>query len=254
MQASKLQTSLFTLAVVMPVLLAATTTAATWQVAKDGSGDFTVIQDAVDVASPGDVIMVGPGRYEEFQVWNDGVHDWHIYVLIETDDLTIIGSGPDETIIGPVDNSVNGEYTKTDHLPEQSSEVSVVTDIWFKIEGVPAKYDKMLLQVDLYRQTDSGWSEFRVATSDRPVFGKGNLWQHSLSLTAPRGSQWADEIRSEQLPPGRYLVKLYIDQAGKLQEDFAAELGENEFVGRVEFESRWPVGYGRMTVVKFPVK
>ena len=78
--------------------------------------------------------------------------------------------------------------------------------------------------------------------------------QHSLSLTAPRGSQWADEIRSEQLPPGRYLVKLYIDQAGKLQEDFTAELGENEFVGQVEFESRWPVGYGRMTVVKFPVK
>ena len=147
----------------------------------------------------------------------------------------------------------NGKYTKTDQLPAKSSEVSVVTDIWFKIEGVPAKYDKMLLQADLYRWADSGWSEFRVAASDRPVFGKGNLWQHSLSLTAPRDSKWAEEIESKRLPPGRYMVKLYIDQAGKLQKDFTAELGEEEFVGQVEFESRWPDGYGRMTVVKFPV-
>jgi len=147
---------------------------------------------------------------------------------------------------------VQGTYTEAEQLPPQNEEVAVVTDIWFKIEGVPAKYDKMLLQVDLYRKTDSGWSEFRVATSDRPVFGKGNLWQHSLSLTAPRESTWSEEIRSERLPPGKYLVKLYIDQTGKLQNDFTAELGEEDFVGQVEVESRWPAGYGKMTVVKFP--
>lgn len=147
--------------------------------------------------------------------------------------------------------TVKGQYDKAEQLPDPSDEVSVVTDIWLKIEGVPAKYDKMLLQVDLYRQTDSGWSEHRVATSDRPVFGPKNLWQHSLSLIAPRGSKWAEEIGSERLPPGRYLVKLYIDQTGKLQDDFTAELGEEDFVGEVEAESRWPAGYGRMTVVQF---
>lgn len=147
---------------------------------------------------------------------------------------------------------VQGKYTEADQLPPQSAEVSVVTDIWFKIEGVPAKYDEMLLQADLYRQTDAGWSEFRVATSDRPVFGSGNLWQHSLSLTAPRGSKWAEEIKSQRLPAGRYLMKLYIDQTGKLEKDFNAELGQDEFVGQVEVECRWPAGYGQMTVVKFP--
>jgi len=149
---------------------------------------------------------------------------------------------------------VQGTYTEAEQLPPQNEEVAVVTDIWFKIEGVPAKYDKMLLQADLYRKTDSGWSEFRVATSDRPVFGKGNLWQHSLSLTAPRESKWSDELRSERLPTGKYLVKLYIDQTGKLQKDFTAELGEDDFVGHVEFESRWPAGYGKMTVAKFPTE
>ena len=86
------------------------------------------------------------------------------------------------------------------------------------------------------------------------MFGKGNLWQHSLSLTAPRGSQWATDIESKRLPPGRYLVKLYIDQAAKLQKDFTIELGDEEFFGQVEIESRWTAGYGRMTVVRFPVK
>lgn len=147
---------------------------------------------------------------------------------------------------------IHGKYASVDQLPKPSEEVSVVTDIWLKIEDIPAKYDKMLLQVDLHRRTDSGWSEFRVATSDRPVFGKRNLWQHSLGLTAPRGSVWAKKISAEKLPPGKYLVKLYVDRTGKLQKDFTAELGEVDFVGQVEVESRWPAGYGKMTVVHFP--
>lgn len=147
---------------------------------------------------------------------------------------------------------VNDKYAKSEQVPKPSDEVSVVTDIWFKIEGVPAKFDKMLLQVDLYRQTDSDWSEHRVATSDRPVFGAGNLWQHSLSLTAPRDTDWAKQIAAEKLPPGKYLAKLYIDLTNKLHKDFTAVLSEGDFVGEVEVESQWPSGYGKMTIVKFP--
>ena len=146
---------------------------------------------------------------------------------------------------------VHAKYATSEQLPVPSEEVSVVTDIWFKIEGVPAKFDKMLLQVDLYRETDSGWSEHRVATSDRPVFGDANLWQHSLSLTARRDTDWAKQFSAGKLPHGKYLAKLYIDQTNKLQNDFMAELGEEEFVGQVEVESQWPAGYGKMTIVKF---
>ncbi|MEZ5944081.1 MAG: hypothetical protein R3C18_22035 [Planctomycetaceae bacterium] len=149
---------------------------------------------------------------------------------------------------------VAGKYKLTEELPKSNGELSVVTDIWLKIEGVPESFDKMLLQADLYRETDSGWSEFRVATSDRPVFGKGKLWQHSLSLTAPRDSKWANEIKGQRLPPGRYLIKLYVDRTGKLQRNFTAELNEEDFVGEVEADSRWPAGYGKMTVVQYPTK
>ncbi len=147
---------------------------------------------------------------------------------------------------------INGKYTTANHLPVDSDEVSLITDIWFKLTEVPESYDQKLLQADLYRWTGDGWSEHRVATSDRLVFGKGKLWQHSLSLTASRGSVWADEMESKRLPSGRYLVKLYIDQTGKLQKDYRAALGESEFVGEIEVDSNWPVGYGKMTTVAFP--
>lgn len=149
---------------------------------------------------------------------------------------------------------IHAKYVSSELLPTPSDEVSIVTDIWLKIEGVPAKFDKMLLQVDLYQQTASGWSEHRVATSDRPVFGGGNLWQHSLSLTARRGTEWAKQISAKKLPSGRYLAKLYIDQTNKLQNNFTAELGEEQFVGEVEVQSQWPAGYGTMTIVRFPVE
>jgi hypothetical protein len=84
------------------------------------------------------------------------------------------------------------------------------------------------------------------------VFGKGQLWQHSLSLTAQRGSAWAKEISHQRLPRGRYLAKIYIDQTGKLAQDPFAKLGETELVGEVEIQSQWPEGYHRMTVVPFP--
>ena len=148
--------------------------------------------------------------------------------------------------------TVHGRYSSADQLPEPSPEQSVVTDIWLKIEGVPAKYDKKLLQVDLYRWKENGWSKDRVATSDRPIFGGGNLWQHSLSVTAPRDAKEAQQLNKQQLQPGRYLAKLYIDQEGKLESDFRYELGEDEFVGQIELESQWPAGYGKMTIVQFP--
>lgn len=150
--------------------------------------------------------------------------------------------------------TVHGEYKSAEELPEPSPEVSLVTEIWLKIDGVPSEFDKLLLQVDLHRQTDSGWSAERVATSDRPVFGPKNLWQHSLSLTAQRGTLWAKEIAAQKLPPGRYLARIYVDRTGKLAKDYTATLGQEDLVGEVEFDSRWPAGYGKLTKIQYPAK
>ena len=152
---------------------------------------------------------------------------------------------------------ISGKYQSVDELPQQSTEVSEATSmsdgIWLKLEGVPAHYDKKLLQIDLYRREGQGWSETRWATADRAVAGSQQLWQQTLSLTAPRGSKRANELRDGTvLPPGEYLVKIYIDADGKLAKDSQIGLGQDEHVGEVVVNSRWPTGYGRMTVAQFP--
>ena len=145
-----------------------------------------------------------------------------------------------------------GRYKAATDLPKRIDEVSVVSEIWLKITNVPERFDKMLLQADVYIMTADGWSKHRVATSDRPVFGGGNLWQHSLSLTAQRRTAWANEIEAQQLPGARYLIKLYIDQEDKLAADYHATLNERDYVGQIEVETQWPAEYGRMTIVEFP--
>ena len=153
--------------------------------------------------------------------------------------------------------SAAGKYKTAKDLPKERAEVSSVTEVWFKLEGVPEQYDQKLLQVDLHRwdEKTKSWSKDRWATGDRQVFGKGQLWQQHLSVTAPRESSRAKEIVDKPtLPPGKYLAKIYIDQTGKLQKDYQAELGPSEFVGQVEVDSRWLAGYGAMTIARYPAK
>lgn len=85
--------------IVLALFTTAPLYASTWSVAQDGSGDFTVIQDAVDAAASGDVINVGPGRYTEYTTYSWGISYLH---FDGQKDLTVVGAGPEETIIGPV--------------------------------------------------------------------------------------------------------------------------------------------------------
>lgn len=150
---------------------------------------------------------------------------------------------------------VGGKYKSADQLPKPSGEVAASSEVWLKVEGIPAAYDKMLLQADVFAREGDGWSKERWASTDRLIFGPGNLWQHNLVLTAPRGSERAKEIRRRPtLPPGRYLVRLYLDRKGDLGRDFRKEMGREEFVGEVEVEveTQWPEGYEAMTAIRFP--
>jgi len=81
------------------VLNAAVVGARTWYVEKDGSGDYTVIQSAVNAAASGDTIRIGPGRFDDKQLVTCPGWSEYVRVLIDKDSLTLIGSGP-ETIIG----------------------------------------------------------------------------------------------------------------------------------------------------------
>jgi hypothetical protein len=77
--------------------------ARTWRVEQDGSGDFTNIQPAVDASSPRDTVLVGPGRYEQFGVFDPPELHWEVIVGVHVDSLTIIGTDRESVIVGPTE-------------------------------------------------------------------------------------------------------------------------------------------------------
>jgi hypothetical protein len=147
---------------------------------------------------------------------------------------------------------VKDEYEKASDLPKvKDGAVGFGTDTWLKLTNTPADWGDKLLQVSVYAQDakTKKWEAQPIATSDRVVWGKGKLWQHTLTLLAAKGSDraavWGKGGPS--LPPGRYLVKVHVDKDGRLKKDWKAALTADDFVGEAEVRSDWRPGYGSMT-------
>jgi hypothetical protein len=77
--------------------------ARTWHVEKDGSGDFTTIQPAIDASAAGDTVAIGPGRYLENAPFSPAPGSWVdiTYVALTQENLTVRGTDRDAVIIGP---------------------------------------------------------------------------------------------------------------------------------------------------------
>lgn len=86
-------------------LAAGAADAATWRVEKDGSGDFMIIQQAVEAAADGDTIRIGAGRFDDVATNQDLLTN---VFLDGQKSLVLAGAGSDATIIGPEALSVEG--------------------------------------------------------------------------------------------------------------------------------------------------
>jgi hypothetical protein len=146
-----------------------------------------------------------------------------------------------------------GKYAKVADLPpKETGPKQFGTDMWLKIDRTPDSWGDKLLQANVYAwdAKANAWEKEPIATTDRMVWGKGKLWQHTVTLLAAAGSDrakaWAKGKPS--LPPGKYLVKVYVDSAEKAKKDWKAPLGPDEYVGQIEIQARWAEGYGAMTV------
>jgi len=150
---------------------------------------------------------------------------------------------------------MNDQYAKASDLPKESNAPEAFgSEVWLKLTNTPPAWADRLLQVTLYAYDaqKKGWETDPIANSDRKVFGKGKLWQHNLSMLAASGSARAEGFRKQSkatLPAGKYLVRIHVDFQGRLERDWKAVLGKTEFAGEIEVDSRWPEGYGSMTVV-----
>ncbi|MGE3809228.1 MAG: hypothetical protein AB7K24_31580, partial [Gemmataceae bacterium] len=143
------------------------------------------------------------------------------------------------------------KYASAADLPRDDKIAYFGTDIWLKITNTRPEWGGKLLLVTVHAWDAQrrAWSQTPIAMSDRGVADKPRLWQHSLTLAAPRDSQLAKawSARQPALPPGRYLVRVFVDRTGKLEKDWQANLGPEDLVGQALVQSNWPSGYGQMT-------
>jgi hypothetical protein len=148
----------------------------------------------------------------------------------------------------------DGYETAADLPSEKGQPARFGTDVWLKIADTPPAWGDHLLQVTLYAwdADRNAWETGPIAVSDRGVWGGGKLWQHNLTLLAAPGSERARQWQRGRpvLPPGRYRVKVHVDRRDRLAHDWQAALGEADYVGAAEVTSRWPAGYGSMTVLE----
>jgi Right handed beta helix region len=87
--------------------------AGTWRVELDGTGDFSDIQPAVEASANGDTILIGPGRFDTLHPCVAPAWVEEAIVAVVQDNLTFIGSGTDQTIIGMTEYYwSNTEYPK----------------------------------------------------------------------------------------------------------------------------------------------
>jgi hypothetical protein len=151
--------------------------------------------------------------------------------------------------------TVRDDYASAADLPKTTGQPERFgTEVWFKLANTPPEWGDRLLQVEVYAwdEAKKGWETAPVATSDRGVWGQGKLWQHTLTLLATKDSERAKTWKRGpvSLPAGKYLVKVYVDTAGRLARDWTAAMDKGDFVGEAEVTSRWPTGYGSMTVLE----
>ena len=145
-----------------------------------------------------------------------------------------------------------GKYAAAKDLPKADGREKFGTDLWLKVENtLPAWADKLVrVEVHAWDEKAKAWEADPLAASDRVVWGKGKLWQHTLTLLAAKGSERAKGWREKPaLAEGKYLLKVYVDADGKLAKDWTATLGADDFAGQVEVRAKWKEGYGAMTAV-----
>ncbi len=102
--------------------------ARSWYVSPDGTGDYEVIQHAVDASSVGDTIMIGAGRYKDFTPAL-GVH-WMVVVNVTVDSLTFRGVDRDSVFIGYEDDEWDNGFNGSPEYLAFASDLVDYPELW----------------------------------------------------------------------------------------------------------------------------
>jgi hypothetical protein len=148
-------------------------------------------------------------------------------------------------------NVVDGEYESVEDLP---------ADNWFatkriiRMKDTPESWDVGTpVQLFIYAPGDrpAEWSQEPIAFTQGTVTPR-KMVNGAIFLMAPtdaaRFEQWKQN--PSKLPPGKYLVKVFVDNKKRLADDPTLLLDEADFAGQVEIgNAQWQLGFPKAETI-----
>ncbi len=138
-------------------------------------------------------------------------------------------------------NVVGGRYASVGDLPADNWYAS---KHWLKVTAAPETWPvetPVQMFVHAWNDEHNTWATEPIAFTQGTVTPQ-HLVNGTLFLLAPQSSTAPVSWDREQatLPPGRYLVKVYLDTHHRLADDPGLLLGDDDFVGQAELnKAHW---------------
>lgn len=148
-------------------------------------------------------------------------------------------------------NVVGDKYDAVEDLP---------ADNWFatkrviRLKNAPETWEVgTTVQFFVFSHNDQSksWSEKPIAFTQGTVT-KRKIVNGALFMLAPEDDEefvrW--KKTKNKLPRGRYLVKVYVDQNGKIAKDPTILLGDRDLAGQIEIQqAKWQIGFPKAELV-----
>jgi hypothetical protein len=143
---------------------------------------------------------------------------------------------------------VGDEYASLDDLPADNwNPTNHVVRLSETPESWPEKTPVQLFVHD-WNGERNNWEAQPIAFTQGIVTPR-RFVNGPLFVLRSKGARADANTAGAALPPGKYLIKVYADLAGRLATDPAALLGEREFVGQTEIRAQWREGFPRAEIV-----
>ncbi len=143
---------------------------------------------------------------------------------------------------------VGDKYASADDLPadnwyptRQVLRLSDTPEKWAETTGVQ-------LFIHAWNQDKSAWEPEPIAFTQGTVTPR-RMVNGSLFLLAAKDQPPVWDASGASLPPGKYLIKAYVDAQRRLADDPTMLLGPDEFYGQTEIQARWREGFPQAEVV-----
>jgi hypothetical protein len=143
---------------------------------------------------------------------------------------------------------VGDEYAEPAELPLDNWRP---TQQVLRLADVPADWSPtapVQLFVHAWDAARSDWQSQPVAFTQGTVTPR-RMVNGTLFVLADKADLAKPDAEFAELPPGKYLIKAYVDSQGKLAGDPTLLLGSDDYIGQAALDARWQLGFQQAEVL-----